>query len=320
MLKSLFTLGAVAVLVAGACTAPGARNSARLDLKTPNAWPKMLAVYMPWFGDRVHMDVGYSSNDPGVLKKQIQQARHMGISAFVVDWYGESNAYSDHNYALMQAAADEAHFQVALLYNEAEDDDGRATESAIAAMDKAYKDYIGPQAAHRGAYLMLNGHPMIFIFPKSGHLDWNRVYEHCRAWEASPVFFYKDQPAEQFAGSFAGSFAWVQPGAQGWSRDGSNWGEQYLDDFYKTMKNKHPDKVVVGAAWPGFDDSAAKWGLNRHMDRQCGQTLDNTLHLYGRYFDQTHPLPFLMIETWNDYEEGTAVERPAEQNCAPQRN
>ena len=318
MLKYLLGMAVSAFLAMSACTAPGGRV-ARQDLRTPEAWPKVLAVYMPWFGDHVHMDVGYSSNDPGVLRNQIQQARHMGISAFVVDWYGEGNAYSDHNFALMQAAADEAHFQVALLYNEAADDDGHATDNAIAAMDKAYKDYIGPQAAHRRAYLTYNGHPMIFIFPKSGHLDWNRVSQHCRDWEATPGLFYKDQPPEQFAENFAGSFAWVQPGPQGWSRDGSKWGEEYLNDFYKTMRNKHPDKIAVGAAWPGFDDSAAKWGLNRHIDRQCGKTLENTLRLYGKYYDQANPLPFLMIETWNDYEEGTAVERHPAQDCGGER-
>ena len=42
---------------------------------------------------------------------------------------------------------------------------------------------------------------------------------------------------------------------------------------------------------------------------RCGQTFEDTLHLYNRYFDAAHPLPFVMIETWNDYEEGTAIER-----------
>jgi hypothetical protein len=45
------------------------------------------------------------------------------------------------------------------------------------------------------------------------------------------------------------------------------------------------------------------------MQARCGQTLEDTLHLYSKYFDQSNPLPFVMIETWNDYEEGTAIER-----------
>jgi len=307
--KTLLALAIVCFMVGGGCTTPGMHRALQHEMQAPKSWPKLLAVYMPWFGDHVHMDVGYSSDDPAVLRRQIQQAHRMGISAFIVDWYGESRPFSDHNFGLLQEAADENHFQVALLYNEAEDEDAQATDDAIASLDRAYKDFIGPQAPHRNAYLTYNGRPVVFIFPKHGRVDWNRVVEHCQGWEAAPLFFYKDEPPPQYTADFAGLYAWVQPGHQGWTPDGNNWGQQYLDDFYKNMTNKHPDKIAVGAAWPGFDDSAAKWGLNRHMQSRCGKTFDDTLHLYGRYYDESRPLPFLMIETWNDYEEGTAVER-----------
>jgi hypothetical protein len=45
------------------------------------------------------------------------------------------------------------------------------------------------------------------------------------------------------------------------------------------------------------------------MDARCGKTLEDSLNLHRRYFPANHPLPFLMIVTWNDYEEGTAIER-----------
>ena len=308
----------VCFMVGTGCTTPGAHRPVQQNLQAPKSWPKLLAVYMPWFGNHVHIDVGYDSYDPIVLRRQVQQARHMGISAFVVDWYGPSQAFSDHNFALLQEAADETRFQVALLYNESEDEDAQATDQAMAAMDEAYKSYIGPNAAHRASYLSYNGHPVIFIFPKRGHVDWNRVVEHCQSWESPPFFFYKDEPPAKYAADFAGLYAWVQPGQKGWTPDGSNWGEQYLDEFYKNVRFKHPDKVAVGAAWPGFDDSSAKWGLNRHMQSRCGQTFEDTLHLYSRYFDAEHPLPFVLIETWNDYEEGTAVERLNFAKCSSQ--
>jgi hypothetical protein len=275
---------------------------------------------MPWFGDHSHMDVGYSSQDPGVLRKQIQQAQRMGIRGFVVDWYGESRPYSDQNFALLQQAASENHFHVALLYNEAEDEDAQSTDAAMAALDKAYKAYIGPAARYRDAYLSYNGRPVIFIFPKRGHVNWKRVREHCGDWETPPILLYKDEPPAEFAGEFAGSYAWVQPGHGGWSADGSNWGQDYLDHFYKTMKSKYPDKIVVGGAWPGFDDSGAKWGLNRHMQSRCGKTFDETLNFYHRYYDDSNPLPFLLIETWNDYEEGTAIEGRKMTDCSDGRN
>jgi hypothetical protein len=307
--KTLLALTMACFMATGACSNPSAHRAFQQTLQAPNPWPKLLAVYMPWFGDHVHMDVGYSSDDPAVLRRQIQQAHHMGISAFIVDWYGESRPFPDHNFALLEEAADENHFKVALLFNEPEDEDAQATDEAITALDHAYKAYVGPEALHHAAYLTDNGHPMIFIFPKRGHVNWDEVLRRCSGWESSPMFFYKDEPPAQYVSDFAGMYAWVQPGRPGWTPDGSNWGEQYLEDFYKNMTTKHADKIAVGAAWPGFDDSSAKWGLNRHMQNRCGKTFDDTLKLDGRYFNNEHPLPFLLIETWNDYEEGTAIER-----------
>ncbi len=314
MSKKLLALAIVCFMVGTGCTTPGIHRAAQQDLQAPTSTPKLLAVYMPWFGDHSHIDVGYSSNDPAMLRKQIQQARRMGISAFVVDWYGNEAPFSDRNFALMQQAADEMHFHVALLYNESQDDE-QGTDDAVAAMDKAYKAYIGPDALHRTTYLTYNDRPLIFIFPKHGKVDWVTVAQHCESWEHPPLFIYKDEPSSQNASAIAGSYAWVQPGQAGWLPDGSNWGQQYLEYFYKTMSTKYRDKIIVGAAWPGFDDSHAEWGLNRHMASRCGKTLDDTMHLYQRYYNASNPLPFLLIETWNDYEEGTAVERLTFTEC-----
>jgi hypothetical protein len=318
--KLLLSFGIALVVVAGGCASPAMHHSVLQDgQQAPALSPKLLAVYMPWFGDHSHIDVGYSSDDSAVLHQQIQKARGMGISAFVVDWYGESKPYSDHNFGLLQQAASESHFKVALLYNESEDEDAQATDAAIAAFDKAYKAYIGPSAKYHDAYLTYEGRPMLFIFPKRGHVDWNRVRESFSAWAAQPLLIYKDQPSAQYASDFAGSYAWVQPGPGGWAADGSNWGEEYLSYFYKTMKD-HPDKIVIGGAWPGFDDSAAKWGLNRHMQSACGKTFDATLTFYQRYYDNAAPPPFLLLETWNDYEEGTAIERRSAIDCGKDAN
>ncbi len=291
------------------------QSSLQQTSHAPAPMPKLLAVYMPWFGNHTHMDVGYSSNDGSVLRKQIHEAKSMGISAFVVDWYGESEPYSDHNFGLLQRAAKQNHFQVALLYNEPQDEDAQSTDGAIAAFDKAYNAYIGPTAKYREAYLTYQGRPLIFIFPKQGHVDWNRVREHCANWAAAPMLIYEDVPPAPLANDFDGSFAWVQPGTSGWAADGSNWGEQYLQNFYKTMTTEHSNKIAIGGAWPGFDDSAAKWGLNRHMQSGCATTFDATLHLYQRYYDAGNPLPFILIATWNDYEEGTAIERRIDTAC-----
>jgi hypothetical protein len=74
------------------------------------------------------------------------------------------------------------------------------------------------------------------------------------------------------------------------------------------MQSKYPDKMAVGGAWASFDDSKASWGLNRHISTRCGKTIADTFNLWKQN-SADHPMPFLLVETWNDYEEGTAVEK-----------
>jgi hypothetical protein len=266
---------------------------------------RILADYQPWFGYPEHINVGYSTQDPAILHRQIQKAKQLGIYAFAVDWYGERRPFEDRSYALLQQAALENHFHLCLMYDETQEDNGHATEEALEAFDKAYRDYIGPHAAAREAYLTYQDRPVIFIFPKRGNTDWDRVRDAVQQWERPALLLYKDDPPPPYEKDFDGYYAWVHPG-QEWNPQGSDWGKQYLEKFYDSMKNR-PGKVIVGAAWPGFNDTKASWSLNRHMDRRCGQTFEDTLKIFHNY-DSEQPIPFLLIATWNDYEEGTQIE------------
>jgi hypothetical protein len=278
------------------------------DVSQGTQGPKVIAAFQPWFGDPDHIRIEYNSNDPAVIHRQIQEAKKLGIYAFAVDWYGERHPFLDRSYALIQQMASKEHFHVALMYDETEEDDGHATEDALEALQSAYKKYIGPDAPGHDAYLQFRGRPVVFVFPKRGNTDWNQVRQMVNGWASPPVLLYKDDPPPQFSAAFDGQYAWVHPGSKGWSTDGSEWGEDYLGNFYKRMRSKHPDQIVVGTVWPGFDDTRASWSLNRHIDQRCGKTLQDTLRVFAENNDPEHPMPFILIATWNDYEEGTAIE------------
>ena len=265
--------------------------------------PQIVATYEAWFGHPKHISVGYSSHDPVVIRKQIRHAKAVGISAFVVDWYGYRQPFIDRSYALLQTTAAQQKFHVAMMYDETDEEDG-ATDETIEDFKMFHDTYLSPDAPGHQAYLTYNGRPMIFIFPTSGHTDWNRVRAVVNKWNPQPLLIYENEPGP-YVNAFDGFYAWIE----GWSADGSNWGEQYLKDFYHTMQSKYPDKIAVGGAWVGFDDSKAAWGTNRHISERCGETFADTFNLWRKYYPPDHPLPFLMIETWNDYEEGTAIER-----------
>ena len=288
------------------CSGPGASQSLRLKHRAAGNSPEILALYEAWFGHPSHIAVGYSSHDPATIKSQIRQAKAMGISAFVVDWYGDREPFIDRSYAQMQAIAVSEKFQVAMMYDESNEEEG-ATDEAIADFTMFHDTYLSQKASGHQAYLTYENRPVIFIFPKGGHTDWNKIRASVNKWSPPPFLIYENLPGA-YADAFDGFYAWINPGEKGWAADGSNWGDQYLTDFYQTMKSKYPDKIVVGGAWASFDDRKASWGLNRHISARCGQTFADTSNLWHRYFASDDLLPFVMIETWNDHEEGTAIE------------
>jgi hypothetical protein len=320
--KSLIMIAGVAAFVAqtSGCYKTGVQASMDQIVRTTTAdtSTKVVADYQPWFGDPQHINVGYSTQNPDVLRKQIEAAKNMGIYAFAVDWYGQRRPFLDRSYAILQPIAAQNDFKVSLMYDETEQDNGRATEDALSAMQHAYQSYIRPGAPGREAYLEYQGRPVIFIFPKRGNTDWDRVREYVNGWESPPLLIYKYKPPERYEADFDGYYAWVHPGPRGWQANGSEWGQDYLRTFYRAMQNKYSDKITVGGVWPGFNDTKASWSLNRHMDRRCGKTFQDTLQLFRENDSEEHPIPFIMIATWNDYEEGTQIENGIA-HCSPKQ-
>jgi hypothetical protein len=302
------------LLLPRGCSGPGEGNALPLKHRATGSSPETIALYEAWFGHPNHISVGYSSQDPTEIKSQVQHAKAMGISAFVVDWYGDREPFIDRNYALMQKIAAENKFQVAMMYDETDAEDG-ATDEALADFTMFHDTYLASNAPGHQSYLTYDGRPVIFIFPKGKHTDWKRVRELVSKWSTPPLLIEENLPGPD-ADAFDGFYAWVSPGEKGWAADGSNWGEQYLSEFYETMHSKYPDKVIVGAEWASFDDSKASWSLNRHISARCGQTFADTSSLWHKYFPPDDLLPFVMIETWNDHEEGTAIEGGIP-TCAP---
>lgn len=292
------------------CGIPWAGHAQRLKYSATGRSPEVIALYEAWFGHPQHIAVGYSSHDPDVIKTQIRRAKSMGISAFVVDWYGDREPFIDKSYALLQSAAEKNKFKIAMMYDESDEEEG-ATDEAIADFTMFHDTYLAANAPGHQAYLTYQGRPVIFIFPKAGHTDWNKVRAAVDKWNPAPLLIQENLPGH-YAAAFDGFYAWIE----GWSPDGSNWGQQYLNNFYHTMLSKFSDKIVVGGAWAVFNDSKAAWGLNRRISARCGQTFSDTFDFWRRVLPPDNPPPFVMIETWNDYEEGSAIE-PGLPTCNP---
>ncbi len=143
----------------------------------------LLAIYQPWFGNGEHINVGYSCHDPIVLRQQIARARELNIGGFVVNWYGERKQFEDQTLTMLQQAATESDFKMAVQYDEAVDQAGGTTDTVIGELQYLYDHHIGPKADHAAAaYLRYHGRPVIFIFPKTTETDWDRVLRLGATW------------------------------------------------------------------------------------------------------------------------------------------
>ncbi len=125
------TSALVLLLLLQGCSHPGLHQSLRQNPPANQTAPQILAVNEPWFGHSHHISVGYSSQDPVVIRRQIDQAKAQGISGFVVDWYGDREPFIDRAYALIQTIAAEKNFHVSMMYDETDEENG-ATDEALA--------------------------------------------------------------------------------------------------------------------------------------------------------------------------------------------
>jgi hypothetical protein len=273
----------------------------------------VLAAYQAWHGLPSHAPAPYTSTDPIVISNHITAAKARGIDGFVVDWYGPPDGLlNDTDREFIDRATGELvqqsegrGFYPAILYDE-------GTVSAAGVPTTAYQTRVISDLLYARryltlpAYLLVNRHPAIFVFPYEDvdpHIDWTEV----RSQLGITVTLLDKDPDPDHPGhdaQFDGFYAWVQPTAGEWSPDCTEWGEGYLTWFYNTMASPtYAEKGTVGGVWPGFDDSLAPWGSGRCMSRRCGQTWRDTW-----WFVKQYNPTVVMIQTWNDFEEGTDVE------------
>jgi hypothetical protein len=289
----------------------GAGNVSKMPLRTllyPGATTRIYVRYMPWFGDPRHMDVGYRSNDPNQVGRQVNDMASRGIQGAIVDWYGpEQDTKNDSTINLMKQAERHPGFEFAIS-----EDSGALSDCAKHDCDVSGRlindlSYAARVFGSSPAYMRVRGRPTIFFFGVEKYkIDWKRVR---RALPLNPLLVFRNSGAFNNSDS-DGAFSWVAPETV---TPSDPLGLEYLDRFYQRAR-EHPEKFVMGSAYKGFNDSLAGWGKGRAIDQQCGQTWLATFAETGKYFSSDHQLPALILVTWNDYEEGTEIETGIE-NC-----
>src|SRR5438552_16928000 len=85
---TLVILAAVVFLLASGRSRNHVRRSIDQTVRAVDRSPKVVAEHQPWFGASQHIQVGYSTHEPNVLRRQIQQAKARDIYAIAMHRYG----------------------------------------------------------------------------------------------------------------------------------------------------------------------------------------------------------------------------------------
>ena len=96
----------------------GANNVSKVDVHSllyPGAQTKVLAHLLLWFGQSNHVNVGYRSNDPVQVQRQIADMISRGIDGVVVDWYGPNNSEDQAAQLVMHEAEKHPGFTFAIM-------------------------------------------------------------------------------------------------------------------------------------------------------------------------------------------------------------
>jgi hypothetical protein len=254
---------------------------------------KMYANWVPWWGTSNHINIGYSSTDTVQLHRQVTDMSSRGIDGLIVDWYS-SGSLETATQGMKAEIERHPGFEFALMpdsgaYSGVSD----PTAKLIADINYAAQTYfVSPN------YMRLNGKPVVFPFGlESFPIDWNRVNANV---QVQPAFIFRNLVGFTSADS-SGAYAWGP--------------DQPLGYWVYFYPNAIPlNMPTYGSASKGFNDSLAAWGQNRYVDQQCGQRWLATFAEASSYYSASQPLPYMQLVTWNDYEEGTAIESGID-NC-----
>jgi PKD domain-containing protein len=289
---------------------PGAGNVSKVPISTllyQGATTKIYAHLMGWFGGTNHMNVGYRSDDAAQVKRQVDDMMSRGIQGVIIDWTGPSSRPDATAMLMMKEAEARNGFEFAIvedagaLFAAAQANQCDVTSQVISDLN-----YIATQFQNSPAYIKINSRPVVFFFGvDTYYVDWNRV---ASSVPNNPLLLFRGKGGLSHAAT-GGGFQWVD------LVTGDPFDPQLSaqDQFYSSAV-ANPSLVSVGSAYAGFNDTMAPWSTNRFIHQRCGQTWLDTFGEISKFYSSSHQLTALQLVTWNDYEEGSAIETGID-NC-----
>ncbi len=265
----------------------------------------------------------YNSHDPDVVRYHFQTARNAGITAMVVIWYGpptdspspaNNNAHEPHDIMFMLLdQAQQTDMRLAICYEEKLNwPPYRHPESREQIVQSATDDltYLIKHYASHPAYLRREGKPAIFQFNYWGQdthgprtllrPEWQQIIE---ALPERPFICRQNLDRPELYPPLDAAYMWIKPDPA-WVNDFN-----HFKSIANRLQAENKLTFLMPFIAPGFDDTGVNgWGGGPRQIMSSGLAfLEHTMAQA-----QTVDSELIQIATWNDWQEGTAIEPSVE--------
>jgi hypothetical protein len=267
---------------------PPSRPVSKLPMNVPQTI-RMIHI-CPWWGGTNHPNIGVNSLDPVYIKQFITDMKERGYNCISIDWYGQGST-EDKATILMktECEAQGMNFLICIDGGNHLLDEKTLTPAQLTTNLKAVFSYISKNYYTSPAYQKINGRPVVQFFGVTG-VDWLAV----RAYAPSALWFFRWELDYGFRSYADGYF--------GWTHCDENW----------LTKVKASGKLITLGANASFNNTISAepvrctWGVTHPtiLASEGGMRWVRALALL-----KAHPeIVSFMGATWNDYQEGSAME------------
>ena len=305
----------VTTVTNGQCVDNGdlkASNVSKVDVHTllseSQQGAKIYTTYIPYWVHGTHPNIGFSSQDPNQVTREVADLTSRGFDGVLVDWYGPGSYEEGATEILKTQMEQQNTLNFALMIDEGAIKwfscypSCSATQALLNTIAYArQKGYFSSPAAIRNS----DGKIVVSQFGMEAYnINWRTIEN-----ENSDLDWVFENAGAFGNGYTVGAYGWLSP------KNPVQQGYEGLDytQYFLQIASQHPSKKNWVSTWKGFNDIVASWAPpgGRHIQQLCGKTW---LDSWGVVQGYTGRLDAVQVVTWHDYEEGTEIQSGID-NC-----
>ena len=280
----------------------------------------VLAFYYPWYTTETWQSAQlvdrpvprYSTEAQADVTRQAQQARSLGIDAFVVSWQGHGPGadagagFNDRRMGLVLEAGRAAGMKVCIYTETYVANPGSNPTAPIdpQTLFEWLADIVDLYGSHP-AYLRIGDRPVIFTYAASlfPQPNWAEVIARLRTSGRNP-FLVGDFSRSTLLDVFDGEYQYTNVFSSGDTLVDSNRTESLRVRTFNLLRERDRRRLWVASVTPGFDDSRLNGRTVPHfVDRANGSVYDQQ---WSAAIDTT--ADWVVVTSWNEWWENTHIE------------